>query len=537
MNERNARILTFLLLLANCSVHAQSTYFFKTTESLELQLKDTETALSAEVLDGIGQELNSRISRAQAIEQLQQKLNKALETEDYFAADTIKKDLDRRISVRAKIDELRQGIESSLATEDYDKAEEFKGALIDEYKRLPKDNTNQPLKANSDSDQAAAAAAEEEKRKEIEAQQQRKAQELAEQKRKEAEAQKQREAQELAQKKKQEEEERIKREDEQRKAAELAAKKVEEEQKAAELEAKLAEERRRAAELEAKLAEEKRKADELEARLAEEDRIRQERITAEEADRKRRIEAEEAEERRLIAEEAERKLQEQTRRELARKLEEEARKERQARFENLPNYTELVSESLYSEHFDDSKVDFSVSTVEDRWKGPHNGAYESRLYVDDGAAFRFTTLNINIVEEKDYAISSNVLYIKGDIENPMGIVWGGEGNSFFMFGYNKKGTVTIAEYDNGILRNEFFAERKFPAIKDNWTNLLKVAKIGNEWVFVINGKEIHRIPYKGVYGVYSGFALPNNATARYDNFNVSYISVGSLKSDLTKPAE
>lgn len=521
MMERNTRILTFLLLLANCSVHAQSAYFFKTTASLELQLKDTETSLSAEVLDGISQELNSRISRAQAIEQLQQKLNKALEAEDYFAADTIKKELDRRISVRDKIDELRQGIESSLATEDYEKAEELKGALTDEYKRLPKENTNQPLKANSDSDQAAAAAAEEEKRKEIEAQQQREAQELAEQKRKEAEARKQREAQELAdkkakelaEKKRQEDEERLKREEEQRKADELAAKKAEEEQKAADLEARLAEERRRAAELEAKLAEEKRKADELAAKLAEEERLRLEKIAAEKA-----------EEERKRAEEEARRLEEQKRKELAEKLEEQARKERQARFENLPYYTEVVSESLYSEDFDGGKVDFSVSTVEDRWKAPHNGAYESRQYGYDYPGFGYTTLSINIDPEKDYAISSNVLYIQGDTDNPMGIIWGGKGNSFFLFGYNKKGTVTISEYEGGRLRKEHFEEEKFPAIKDNWTNLLKVAKIGNEWVFVINDKEIHRIPYTGVYGVNSGFVLPNNATARFDNFKINYIS-------------
>jgi hypothetical protein len=534
MNERNARILTFLLLLASCSAHAQSAYFFKTTASLELQLKDTQTSLSAEVLDGIGQELNSRMSRAQAIEQLQQKLNKALETEDYFAADTIKKELDRRISVRDKIDELRQGIKSSLAAEDYDKAEEFKGSLIYEYKKLPKENTNQPLKANSDSDQVAAAAIEEEKRREIEAQEQREAQELAEQKRKEAEAQKQREAQELAdkkaeqlaEKKRQEDEERLKREEEQRKAEELAAKKVkeeEEEQKAADLAARLAEERRRANELEAKLEEEKRKADELAARLAEEDRIRQERITAEEAERKRRIEEEESERRRLIAEEEERKLQEQKRRELARKLAEETERERQASIDRLVDYEETVSQNIYSEDFDNSQVDFTVTTVSDRWKGPHNGAYESRQYGYDIKGFNYTTLNININQEKDYAISSNVLYIKGDRDNFMGIVWGGSDNSFFMFGINKNGDVTVFEYESGQLRKEHFHQDKCSVLKENWTNHLRVVKRGTYWIFVINDKIVHRMPYSGVYGINAGFALPYNATARFDNFSVDYL--------------
>lgn len=568
MSAKNTCILVSLLLLSSLA-HAQSIYFFKTTETLNHEKKEALASSKTEVYGSIRQELSSRKKKADRIEELNEELNQKLKVEDYLGAESIKAELEQIKQDQTKLSELRNGIESSLSTEDYEKAAEYKSTLLTEYQRLSKQAESRRLAEEAEAKRLAEEARA--KRLAAEAERQRKIQKLeadlnqklevedylaaesikneletlkandlngnsessaapqaendkaallVEQKRLEDEklkrqlADRKAKEEQLAEKKRREEEAKKLRESEDKRLAEeLAEKKAEEERKAAELEAKLAEERRRAAELEAKLAEEKRKADKLAAKLADEERIRLEKIAAEEAERQRKIAEEEA-----------RKLEEQKRRELAKQLEEEARKERQARFENLPYFNEVVSESVYSENFDGGRVDFSVSTVEDRWKGPNNGAYESRQYGYEHPGFSYTTLNVNIDQEKNYSISSNVLFISGDTKNPMGIIWGAKGNSFFLFGFNKKGTVTISEYEGGRLRKKHFSEAKFPAVKDNWTNVLKVAKIGSEWVFVLNDKEFHRMPYKGVYGVNSGFVLPNNATARFDNFKINYIT-------------
>lgn len=491
-------ILLILTLLLSQLTSAQSKYFFKTTQALELQQKEARAAADSEVVDAIGQELSKRKRELKTATILEQQLDKRLAIEDYFGADSIKNRIDALKEKKEKVKELRSGIVASLKAEDYGKAEEYKTQLMAVHEQWSK---QAPM--------PSASVAHESERT----------------------------VQETGIEKtsgKQEEEERLKREA----AEKLKRQQAEEKRIAEEMAAKKAEEERIEAErLKQQQAEEKRIAEELAAKKAEEERIQAEKLRLQQQEQKR-LEAElaaiEAEEKRIAAEKAERERQiaekeakereRQKRIERARQIAMENEYQRQLAFENMTDYTETVAEKIYFEDFDDNQVDFTVSTVADRYKGPHNGAYESRQYGHDRDGFSYTTLNISTDTQKDFSISSKVLYIQGSRENFMGLVWGGSGRSFFCFGFNKDGTYLISEYENGQLRKEHASQKKCPAIKDNWTNVLSIAKIGEEWVFAINKKVVHRMPFGGMYGINSGFMLPYNATVRYDDFTVNYLA-------------
>lgn len=123
-------ILSVCLLFAVNTLFAQSGYFFKTTETLELEKWDAMEASKTDVANAIVEELNNRTSEKEKVRKLEEDLNEKLRIEDYFGANEIKKKLDRLELNQVKSRELRQLIESSINVEDYEKAAQYKADLL-----------------------------------------------------------------------------------------------------------------------------------------------------------------------------------------------------------------------------------------------------------------------------------------------------------------------------------------------------------------------------------------------------------------------
>lgn len=122
--------LVFCLCLISGTSHAQSAYYFKTTEALKLEKQSALEAANVEVSEAITIELNARGKKNEKINQLKTQLNKELKVEDYLAAESLQTEIEKLTTYLASVNKLRKDIESSLKIEDYNKAAEYKSALL-----------------------------------------------------------------------------------------------------------------------------------------------------------------------------------------------------------------------------------------------------------------------------------------------------------------------------------------------------------------------------------------------------------------------
>ena len=186
-------------------------------------------------------------------------------------------------------------------------------------------------------------------------------------------------------------------------------------------------------------------------------------------------------------------------------------------------FTYTPGRRVFLEEFEGRETRFNTRPSEGKFKDIINGAYETRMFDKKESGFTYTTTQIRIDEKRDFAISATVLYLKGDVENEMGLVWARSRSSFLMFGINHRGKFSVRQYENGELHKEHIVNQACRLIKKGFINSLIVAKVGSKWVFSINGKEVHSIKYLGMYGYDAGFVIPNDANIRYDNFKIEYI--------------
>lgn len=128
---RTILTIGFLLSALFSTSYAQSVYFFKTKETLELEKWDAKEASKISVANAIADELSSREKEQKQIDDLQAEIDKKLKAEDYFAADKLNKQLEALQATQAKAKEIRKNIESALAAEDFANAQTLKTQLLE----------------------------------------------------------------------------------------------------------------------------------------------------------------------------------------------------------------------------------------------------------------------------------------------------------------------------------------------------------------------------------------------------------------------
>ena len=131
--KRNYKIAVFFTCIFSLSLpaaFAQSSHFYKTTETLK---KEKEKAISSgneSKGNEIAKEIELRNAEQKEIELLNVDLNKKIEIEDYLEAETIKQKINDLKAKQVKTDELRKKLEASIASEDYETAEKYKTELL-----------------------------------------------------------------------------------------------------------------------------------------------------------------------------------------------------------------------------------------------------------------------------------------------------------------------------------------------------------------------------------------------------------------------
>ena len=128
---RTILTIGFLLSALFSTSYAQSVYFFKTKETLELEKWDAKEASKISVANAIADELSSREKEQKQIDDLQAEIDRKLKAEDYFAADKLNKELEALQATQAKAKEIRKNIESALAAEDFANAQTLKTQLLE----------------------------------------------------------------------------------------------------------------------------------------------------------------------------------------------------------------------------------------------------------------------------------------------------------------------------------------------------------------------------------------------------------------------
>jgi hypothetical protein len=131
--KRNYKIAVFIacvFIFSLSSAFAQSSYFYKTTETLKTEKEKAISSGNESKSTEIAKEIELRSGEQKEIELLNVDLNKKIEVEDYLEAENIKQKLNDLKSKQAKADELRKKLEASIESEDYETAEKYKTELL-----------------------------------------------------------------------------------------------------------------------------------------------------------------------------------------------------------------------------------------------------------------------------------------------------------------------------------------------------------------------------------------------------------------------
>lgn len=169
---------------------------------------------------------------------------------------------------------------------------------------------------------------------------------------------------------------------------------------------------------------------------------------------------------------------------------------------------------------------WAISNNENAVLEINNGKY---FFEYKGQKGWTSTKTLNLNQKKDFKIEASIQKIEGIRNNGFGIIFGREdGGNQYQFLITSSGNFAIDKYENNKLQS--LQDWKItPAIKkENFsTNIIKLEKTGNDYVFFINNTEVYRAYNLNFFGKKYGFAVFQPQKIAIDYLNISYLNSNS----------
>lgn len=147
-------ILFFVLQCILNNYYSQSTFIYKSTETLNSEKAEAIKAAEYSKAAEIKKELDLRESEQKKIAELQIELKNKISTEDYAGAATIKDELTKLQDTKNKKEDLRNKIALAIKEEDYTKVVALKTELLSLYEVKTEGSSSQVNSTENLTDQA-----------------------------------------------------------------------------------------------------------------------------------------------------------------------------------------------------------------------------------------------------------------------------------------------------------------------------------------------------------------------------------------------
>jgi hypothetical protein len=197
----------------------------------------------------------------------------------------------------------------------------------------------------------------------------------------------------------------------------------------------------------------------------------------------------------------------------------------------------IMAQTNYYDYTADETITYDNFSAEDTtWLvgSFSNNCYSSKI-VDN--SYEITSVcnnsnpgfwlnNVNIDTRKDFEIEARILFVNGEDNNSISLMWGRDTSANrFLYGFSGNGQYRISKYSGS-----------WNQLK-NWTvsylvhkadyNKLTVRKIGYNYYFFLNEVLVHTSQFEPFFGQQIGFQGNQNTTMRVQNFKVSYLKYHS----------
>jgi hypothetical protein len=189
------------------------------------------------------------------------------------------------------------------------------------------------------------------------------------------------------------------------------------------------------------------------------------------------------------------------------------------------NYEDyLTSDTIFIDNFSNNKNKWPTGLSADScYNGKIvNGAFELTSTCKDSYPWYYIPRTIDIL--RDFEIEANILYVKGENDNAISLIWGKDDNGYrFNFGITGNGQYKICRYNGSWFNLKDWTASDL--IHKSDYNKLTVRKIDTNYYFFLNEKLVHTCDLYAFFGNQIGFQDNKNTTIRVDYLKVSYLKL------------
>lgn len=185
----------------------------------------------------------------------------------------------------------------------------------------------------------------------------------------------------------------------------------------------------------------------------------------------------------------------------------------------------IPSENIFSDDFSNNNTGWPVGLSPDNCYTSkiENGAFEITSSCKGIYPSYWMTRVID--RTRDFEIEANILFVKGEVDNVISLVWGKDDNFHrFNFGVSGNGQYKIFQYSGNWFNLKDWTPSEI--VNKLGYNKLTVRKINAKYYFFLNEQLVLNCDFYPFYGNQIGFQDNQNTTMRVKYLHVSYLSPG-----------
>ena len=191
------------------------------------------------------------------------------------------------------------------------------------------------------------------------------------------------------------------------------------------------------------------------------------------------------------------------------------------------NYEDYkASETIFTDDFSTNNIGWVTGVSSDNCYNSkiNDGAFEITSACKGIYPSYWMTRIIDVT--RDFEIEANILYVQGESDNGISLVWGKDDNYHrFNFEISGNGYFKIFQFNGNYINLKDWTVSDL--IKKSDYNKLTVRKIAAQYFFYLNEKLVYSSDFYPFYGNQIGFQDNQNTTMRVDNLKVSYLKPAS----------
>ncbi len=177
------------------------------------------------------------------------------------------------------------------------------------------------------------------------------------------------------------------------------------------------------------------------------------------------------------------------------------------------------SNLVFLDEFEDNRwewADFSHDNAEAFF---NYGRYEFKHKREEGSWSVFKTIELD--DTKDWRFEIVMGHLKGITNYGYSFLFGKKEDSYFQFALSGNGYFYIGEYKNGKYSDVLdWVENKTLIKGSGQLNKVEIARNGSQWLFHINGQQVHSMPAKKLYGTGIGFNISREQSMTVESLKV-----------------